>query len=163
MDTKNAVDGGRHVGGVPGRWFTVESANQALVFVGPVVTDVVGVYEELMRLRAEREELVLASSAREQLDDLRERIEQKVAQLKRLHQELADVGCELKDSSKGLVDFPALVEGRKVLLCWKLGEAEVAYWHEKHAGFAGRQAVDADFRHRAGEPLGLEIESIGAG
>jgi hypothetical protein len=54
-------------------------------------------------------------------------------------------GIELKDLDDGLVDFPALREGRTVYLCWKLGEPEVAFWHEISTGFAGRQPLDDQF------------------
>src|SRR5207249_1745693 len=56
-------------------------------------------------------------------------------------QELKDIGVELKDYFTGLVDFPCRMDNREVYLCWRLGEAEVAYWHELEAGFAGRQRV----------------------
>jgi len=45
---------------------------------------------------------------------------------------------QVKDLERGLVDFPALREGREVFLCWEQGEAEVAFWHELDAGYAGR-------------------------
>ncbi len=163
MDTENARARGRRAAGLTERLFTVESADGALVFVRKVVKDIVGAYKELLRLRTERQELALLADAREPLENLRRRIEQKVDQLKRLYQELTDVGCELKDLSGGLVDFPAMLEGRKVLLCWKLGEPDVAHWHEERAGFAGRQPIDAEFRRRLREALPLETESIGAG
>jgi hypothetical protein len=163
MDTKNATARDRHAEGRAARLFTVESANEALVLVRKVVQDIVSAYKGLMRLRTERQELALLADAHEHLEDLLRRIEHKVERLKRLHQELADVGCELKDLSGGLVDFPARLEGRKVLLCWKLGEPEVAYWHELRAGFAGRQPIDVDFRRRVGGPLALEAESVGPG
>lgn len=44
----------------------------------------------------------------------------------------------VKDVEQGLIDFPALVDGREVLLCWKEGEPEVAFWHTPEAGFPGR-------------------------
>jgi hypothetical protein len=58
---------------------------------------------------------------------------------------LTDWGIELKDLDDGLVDFPAMREGRTVFLCWKLGEPEVAYWHEITSGFAGREPLDDQF------------------
>lgn len=50
----------------------------------------------------------------------------------------------------GLLDFPTLLEGRVVFLCWKLGEPRVQYWHEVHGGFAGRQPVTPDVARRMG-------------
>jgi len=50
-------------------------------------------------------------------------------------------GCELKGVRQGLVDFPALRDGREVYLCWQYDEPEIAFWHEVDAGFAGRQPL----------------------
>ena len=53
--------------------------------------------------------------------------------------ELEDLGVQLKDFERGLVDFPSLRDGRVVLLCWQLGEGdELEWWHDVDAGFAGR-------------------------
>jgi hypothetical protein len=57
-------------------------------------------------------------------------------------EQLADWGIELKDISTGLVDFPALRDGREVYLCWRVGELKVAFWHEIDTGFAGREPLD---------------------
>ena len=48
---------------------------------------------------------------------------------------------ELKDYFTGLIDFPCWMDDREVYLCWRLGEPEVAHWHELDAGFAGRQKL----------------------
>ena len=55
--------------------------------------------------------------------------------------EARQVGVEMKGFDTGLVDFPGLLDGRPVLLCWQLGEDSVQYWHEKDGGFAGRQPL----------------------
>jgi hypothetical protein len=47
----------------------------------------------------------------------------------------------LRDIESGLIDFPALVNGRQVCLCWRLGEDEVGWWHELSAGLAGRREL----------------------
>ncbi len=54
---------------------------------------------------------------------------------------LHDVGCLVKDIDEGIVDWYASKAGRDVLLCWKLGEKKVAYWHDPDAGFAGRRPI----------------------
>jgi hypothetical protein len=48
----------------------------------------------------------------------------------------------LKDADVGLLDFPALREGQEVLLCWRVGEDDVRYWHDHAEGFAGRKPID---------------------
>ena len=56
--------------------------------------------------------------------------------------ELHNMGVQLKDYSRGLVDFPSTRDGRVVLLCWQLGEPEeIEWWHEVEAGFAGRRPL----------------------
>jgi hypothetical protein len=56
--------------------------------------------------------------------------------------ELEALGVQLKDFERGLVDFPAMRDGRVVLLCWQLGEGdELEWWHDLEAGFAGRQPL----------------------
>jgi hypothetical protein len=53
--------------------------------------------------------------------------------------ELENLGVQLKDFERGLVDFPSLRDGRVVLLCWQMGEGdELEWWHDVDAGFAGR-------------------------
>jgi hypothetical protein len=53
--------------------------------------------------------------------------------------ELEELGVQLKDFDRGLVDFPSMRDGRVVLLCWQMGEGEeLEWWHDVEAGFAGR-------------------------
>jgi hypothetical protein len=65
-----------------------------------------------------------------------------LAEFSSLTSQLETLGVQLKDYSRGLIDFPTLREGRIVLLCWQLGEGEqVEWWHDVDAGFAGRQPL----------------------
>jgi hypothetical protein len=57
--------------------------------------------------------------------------------------EIQATGVLIKDINLGLLDFPALKDGREVYLCWQYGEGEIAFWHEIEAGFAGRQPIDS--------------------
>ncbi len=50
-------------------------------------------------------------------------------------------GCILKDVERGLVDFPALIDGREVYLCWQIDEERISYWHGLNEGFAGRKPL----------------------
>jgi hypothetical protein len=60
----------------------------------------------------------------------------------KLTTELHDMGVQLKDYSRGLIDFPTMRDDRVVLLCWQLGDGdEIEWWHEVEAGFAGRQPL----------------------
>lgn len=61
---------------------------------------------------------------------------------------IGDLGGEIKDLGRGLIDFPSRYMGRKVLLCWKPGEGGVKFWHDPDAGFAGRSPIEdeSDFQ-----------------
>jgi hypothetical protein len=56
--------------------------------------------------------------------------------------EIDAIGVQVKDIEVGLLDFPCLVDGRIVLLCWKLGETSITHWHGTDEGFAGRKPID---------------------
>lgn len=145
MSADRATARGRKSAGGPGRTFTLQSAGDSLVLVRRIVGDVVRDYAELLRMRSEKEELMLANLSPPRLDELRRTIEAKVARLNSLHDELTEIGCQLKDWSIGLVDFPATLDGRIVSLCWQLGEERIGHWHETHEGFAGRREIAGAF------------------
>jgi hypothetical protein len=56
--------------------------------------------------------------------------------------EIDATGVQVKDLDIGLLDFPCEVNGRTVLLCWKLGEKGITHWHGISEGFAGRKPID---------------------
>jgi hypothetical protein len=65
--------------------------------------------------------------------------------IQRVKDTLAEIdatGVQVKDLDIGLLDFPCQVEGRTVLLCWKLGETGITHWHDTSEGFAGRKPID---------------------
>jgi hypothetical protein len=57
-----------------------------------------------------------------------------------------ELGAQIKDLDIGLIDFPTMYRGREVLLCWKLGEEGIAFWHGADEGFRGRKPIDDEFR-----------------
>ncbi len=56
--------------------------------------------------------------------------------------EIDAIGVQLKDLEQGLLDFPSVMDGKPVLLCWKLGEPTISHWHTEEEGFAGRKPLD---------------------
>jgi hypothetical protein len=127
------------------RPFTLRRANHALVLVRKVVADVVTKYRELSEFRAALGRIDDADDITAERDRLKAGSDACVEMLNRLYRELLDVGCILKDWRIGLVDFPAVLDGRRVWLCWRLGEAEVAWWHELNDGYANRKAARGRF------------------
>ena len=56
--------------------------------------------------------------------------------------EIDSIGVQVKDIDIGLLDFPCEVDGKTVLLCWKMGENSITHWHGTDEGFAGRKLID---------------------
>ena len=77
----------------------------------------------------------------EELVQIEEELQKDGRRLREYVDELRDLGIEPANGTEGLVDFPALVDGRKVFLCWKLGEPEVRFWHEPNAGYRQRHPL----------------------
>jgi hypothetical protein len=64
-------------------------------------------------------------------------------------EEIQAAGVLIKDIEVGLIDFPAILAGREVLLCWKLGEGKIEHWHGVDEGFTGRKPITSEFGPRA--------------
>jgi hypothetical protein len=64
--------------------------------------------------------------------------------------EMEAIGVQVKDLDAGLLDFPCLIDGETVLLCWKMGESRIEFWHTMDGGFRGRQPLDARFTNKDG-------------
>ena len=132
------------------RHFTPEEANAALEHVRPLVERMVARRRAHLQALERQEELegrirgngggippaTLADTAAE-VDRLARELAQTI-------DEIAALGAEVKDVDEGLIDFPALRRGETVLLCWRLGEHEIRYWHTVEGGFAGRQELPLD-------------------
>ena len=76
-------------------------------------------------------------------------LEQHIQQAKDSLNEIDAIGVQVKDLDTGLLDFPCEVNGETVLLCWKMGESRIDYWHTLDAGFRGRQPIDERFTGKA--------------
>lgn len=63
-------------------------------------------------------------------------------QVRRLLSSLQEQGIVIRDIDRGLIDFPALIDGREAYLCWELGEDSVDWWHGPEEGFSGRRPLD---------------------
>jgi len=79
---------------------------------------------------------------REENERLRMRMQGLVDQMEAAVMQIDDWGIQLREIETGLVDFPALVAGRPVWLCWRLTEERIGWWHEVSDGFSGRQRIE---------------------
>ncbi len=68
--------------------------------------------------------------------------EQYLSSLQQTLEEIQQTGCVVKDLDMGLVDFPSVLDGKEVYLCWKLGEKHIEFYHGMDEGYAGRKPLD---------------------
>ncbi|MBX3173672.1 MAG: DUF2203 domain-containing protein [Gemmatimonadaceae bacterium] len=124
--------------------WTPERANKALPLVRRITDDVVMAFRKWQEL-VERFELASLRSTPDAQDPEAERLQREVQMAAREVQgfvaELGSLGVECKSYELGLVDFPGERDGEPVYYCWQRGEPEVAHWHARDAGFAGRQPL----------------------
>ena len=132
------------------RHFTVEEANAALIEVRPLVEQMVErrrAHVEALEHQEELEGHIRGNGGGippAELAEAAAEVERLERELARSVDELVNLGVQVKDLDEGLVDFPARRRGRTVLLCWKLGEDDIGYWHTVEDGFAGRRPLPLD-------------------
>ena len=137
--------------------FTPAEANATLPLVSAIVSDLVDLSRELTE-RRQRLALLMGGKAsnshdpyQEELVQVQKDMEKDALRLRDYVEELRALGVEPKSGTEGLVDFPALLNGRKVYLCWKLGESRVLFWHDLEAGYIGRQPLRPDCEFQSEE------------
>jgi hypothetical protein len=131
------------------RLFTPEEANAALSVVRPLVERLTAARRSLSELE-HRLAPVRARVAGNggglhpgPVGALQEEASAAASRLREALEELDRIGVQVKDPDTGLVDFPARhpADGSTVLLCWRLGEPDVSWWHTLDGGFAGRKPL----------------------
>ena len=129
------------------RYYTIDEANAALPEVERILAALRGQREELIALR---DRVVAASpsddetptaEAAEQIRLLRLGMQGLIDQMQAGVARLVELDITLRDISTGLIDYPALVSGRPIWLCWRLGEDGVAHWHPHDEGFDSRRPL----------------------
>ena len=132
------------------RHFTPAGANEALVEIRPLVEELIEHRRAQERIEGEREELAAKIAGNgggidaQQLADLEAAGERERIGVARCVNAIHERGAIVKSLDDGLVDFPAQREGEEILLCWRRGEDEVAFWHPLEEGFAGRKPIDPE-------------------
>lgn len=125
---------------MPPKYFTPEEANALLPRIRELMGEIFAARDRILSARPEilpvLEKAAMNGGNRkagEVVQDF-EKIERGIA---RIHV----LGAQVRDISRGLVDFPYQREGQDVLLCWQYGEEKIEYWHDEETGFRGRQPL----------------------
>jgi hypothetical protein len=115
------------------KYFTPSEARRTLPLVKKIVKDILDTSRE-MRLIADEVEAEAENDPR---------IRKMASDIEGFLAELQEIGCFFKDwnFTIGLVDFPALIDGKEVLLCWKSDEDDIMFYHEIEAGYSGRKPI----------------------
>ena len=128
-------------------FFTPEEADRSLVLLRRIVADATNHYDRLVEVHETVEALETAGRFA-QMEEAREELLSTADSIRICLEEFEEVGVEFCDWELGIVDFPALVDGREVRLCWRADEPRVAHWHELDCCHLGRYEIAT--LHRAG-------------
>jgi len=141
------------------RFFTLQQAEQLLPVVESAIRDAIALKSQYQEAEEEWQNFsrrvtmlggVLVDHSK--IADRKSHRESIVLRLKEAIEKIQDQGCVIKDLDIGLVDFPTLLRGEEVYLCWKLGERGIGFWHGVQEGFQGRKPIDREFLdHHQGE------------
>src|SRR5947208_5412221 len=129
------------------RTFTLEEANAAVEELRPIVQRMVEHRRNLLAAQHRQTELltrIAGNGGDMQPSDLREiagAIQPEADAIADCAEQITAAGAQIKSLEEGLLDFPSLRDDEEVLLCWKLGEEQIGYWHGTDEGFAGRRPL----------------------
>ncbi len=132
------------------RHFTPDEANSELEHVRPLVEQLVAARQEHSAALERQEELERKIRGNgggippAELAQATAEVDGVARRLARVVDEITSHGAQVKDIDSGLIDFPAVRHGETVLLCWQLGEGDIAWWHRVDDGFAGRRPLPLD-------------------
>ena len=127
--------------------FTLEEANAALTELRPIVERMVQHRRNLTAAQVRQAELVTRIAGNggdmvpSDLHDLAETIQREADAISDCAEQIDQAGAQVKSLEEGLLDFPAKRGEEDVLLCWKLGEDEIRFWHATDVGFSARKPV----------------------
>jgi hypothetical protein len=121
--------------------FTVEEANELLPSVRERLERIQRLYARIGGFRESAKAAAIASEFGGGMEGGPAYVKA-LYEVGKLTTEVHELGVQLKDYSRGLIDFPSMRDDRVVLLCWQIGDGdEIEWWHEVEAGFAGRQPL----------------------
>ena len=141
------------------RYYAIDEANTALPEIEPILAALRDQRAELIELRDQAvaespDDEPPTNDAAEALRLLRLRMQGLIDQMQAGVARLVDLDITLRDISTGLIDFPALLSGRHIWLCWRLGESEVGHWHRHDEGFGSRRPLaDLPSSRSSGTPI----------
>src|SRR6186997_3541697 len=126
------------------RYFGIDEANGLVSDVRPVLEELRDDRERVAEVQAVLQRERENNGSGEHAEELSQREQEVREVVRRMQRDVAQIdawGITLRDIPSGLIDFPALANGRPIWLCWRLGEDDIEWWHETNVGFDGRQPL----------------------
>jgi hypothetical protein len=127
------------------RYFGIDEANSRLADVEPLLKQLKADRDRVAELQPEIERAQKTNGSAEHAEQLarnQQELRQAVRRMQQAVLQIDEWGVTLRDINTGLIDFPALVMGRPIWLCWRLGEGNaINWWHEANKGFDSRQPL----------------------
>lgn len=126
------------------RYFGIDEANGRLIQLRPLLERLQADRDRVADVQRDLErgrETNGSAEHAEQLAEMEQEVRQIVRRMQDAVNQIDEWGVTLRDIQTGLIDFPALANGRPIWLCWRLGEDDIAFWHETNVGFDGRQPL----------------------
>jgi hypothetical protein len=123
------------------RIYTPQDANKALPEVKRRFNTILSQKNNVVALQEELQKTVESGCSLESFIKKKQQLNGVVSNLYKSIELLEDMGIMIKSVDDGLLDFPCLRFDKEVWLCWKLGETEIKFWHDKEEGFAGRKPL----------------------
>ena len=134
---------------MPDKYFDRREAEELLLTIGPWLEEARGQKAKIDEFKNELTQvasriMVMGGTFPPLADLMRRKSEHEEAaeHLVEIINRIQETGVLVKDLDMGLVDFPSLLEGEEIYLCWKLGEEHIAFWHGLDEGYAGRKPID---------------------
>jgi hypothetical protein len=126
------------------RFYRLDEANERLAELRPLLAGLRADRAEVARLQAQIVKARGTNGSAEHAEELaaiEKQMRHVVRRMEEVVHQIDDWGIALRDILTGLVDFPALANGRPIWLCWRLGEADIGWWHEQDRGFDDRRRL----------------------
>ncbi len=122
-------------------YFTIASANKILPTVIEKFKKILKQKDEVIKIEQELEASLVTAATFENYVTLKQKLNSSVTKLYQAIEDLESTGVVIKSVDEGLLDFPSQRFDEEVWLCWKYGETEIKFWHEKDSGFNGRKPI----------------------
>ncbi len=125
-------------------FFTTNEANEALPGVIKKFEYALAKKNEVTKLEQQLQMSLSATDSFEEYVTLKQKLNSAITKFYESVEILENTGVVVKSIEQGLLDFPSKRFNEEVWLCWKYGETEIRFWHEKDSGFMGRKPIEVN-------------------